>query len=766
MPAVAIPCFQAPQYAGRKGSLNLIGAGLNAARATTFGHGGMAMERATDLQTNGASGPMNLHVKLKAQSTARRGGCTLSPPPAPGNVRASVDLPNAQVTVSWNAVSGAASYKLERGHGDLGVQPTTVEWPDPNNTDHRDRIITDMFVTSNDRVSRTVNLATLSLPCGPDVVYSFRVSAYGNDVDYLEEYGPTEEATFGALTTSRGTSTGRSTARAPTQSPLCTPDLRAPVIDVIPLPQRSAQIRWGVVLGADTYIVEAREKQSGDMGWVEVRSDSHTDKAKTAYDISLDEIVPFKGLADHPYEYQFRVKAKDSSGAVPESDYSDVITIVDSPIKSVNGDSREGEMKIRWHTAGSGAQYTVRWRKISNKETNSHTSENWRPVEWRSSHAGSEYDWDSETTSSHSYDIDNEDRGIVEGEIYAVQLNYTVGSQRYFSARERYAWVSDRRGGYSRIRRGGERVGNYPLGFPLNDPLAPNNKTYAYRICADTFSSVEARQNEWIALIEHALEQWELATDGLVKMDPVMDQSGNRAPCVRYQDDVDPVLARLYAYEEGLLGEEIEINITTISEFINTLSYVGDFVKEDRERNEIVMVNLDLQRITEFEGDELWEFSSDLGLSDCVFTSSACAHTVFVGHDILGNHVLIPYVTTRVTTDILLPSDYRNDSLVVPPVTFNTCSGTYSKAYEKLVHEGGHALGIGSGDWFQKDLDPNTVEAYLEDHPPLVDSVMNYDQDSKALLVVYETIEKFREPDCSPHPMDIMAIFALYQTFD
>ena len=354
---------------------------------------------------------------------------------------------------------------------------------------------------------------------------------------------------------------------------------------------------------------------------------------------------------------------------------------------------------------------------------------------------------------------------VLTGSIDAVQLNYSVDDAVYFSAREPYAWISRWRGGADPPF-SGERVAGHPLNRPLNDPLAPNNKTYAYRICVDTFSTIEERQNEWIALIEHALEQWELATDGLVKMDPVMDQSGNRAPCVRYQDDVDPVLARLYAYEEGLLGEEIEINITTISEFINTLSYVGDFVKEDRERNEIVMVNLDLQRITEFEGDELWEFSSDLGLSDCVFTSSACAHTVFVGHDILGNHVLIPYVTTRVTTDILLPSDYRNDSLVVPPVTFNTCSGTYSDAYEKLVHEGGHALGIGSGDWFQKDLDPNTVEAYLEDHPPLVDSVMNYDQDSKALLVVYETIEKFREPDCSPHPMDIMAIFALYQTFD
>ena len=366
---------------------------------------------------------------------------------------------------------------------------------------------------------------------------------------------------------------------------------------------------------------------------------------------------------------------------------------------------------------------------------------------------------------SSMYPFSTGENPVLTGSIDAVQLNYSVDDAVYFSAREPYAWISRWRGGADPPF-SGERVAGHPLNGPLNDPLAPNNKTYAHLICADTFSTLEERQNEWIALIEHALEQWEMATDGLVMMDPVLDQSGNRAPCVRYQDIVDPVLARLYAYEEGLLGEEIEINITTISEFINTLSYVGDFDKEDRERNEIVMVNLDLQRLTEFTGDDLWEFSSDLGLSDCIFTSSACTHTRFVGHDILGNHVRIPFVTTRVTTDILLRSDHRNDSLVVPPVTFNTCSGTYSDAYESLVHEAGHALGIGSGDWFPKDLHSDSLEAYLEDHPPLVDSVMNWDEHSKALLVVDGTISNFREPDCSPHPMDIMAIYAIYQTVD
>ena len=536
-----------------------------------------------------------------------------------------------------------------------------------------------------------------------------------------------------------------------------------PQVDVIPLHQRRAQLRWNNINGASSYEVRVA-KPGEDIGTL-VPSGCFASTPGTECNILLDNITGGDGLADldagEGYRIRVTVHFTDTSKA---SQYSDVI-IVDSPIRSINGDSRQGKLKIKWDSVGSNnAQYTVRWRRISDKDTNPHSSENWRPVEWR---PDSEFDWDSATTSSTEYDINNSAKGIVDEEIYAVQLNYTIGSNQYFSAREHYAWVSDRRGGYNRIRRSGERVGNIPLGFPLNDPLARNNKTYAYRICADTFASDKTRQDEWIALIEHALEQWELASDGLVMMDHALDENGNRAPCVRYQDYAGPVLQWLRANTSGLLGDEVEINITTVSEFINTLSYVGDFDREDRERNEIVMVDIDLQRLTGFTGGELWEFSNDLNLSDCIFTSTSCTFTRFVGADVLGVYIKpIPHVTTRLTTDIMLRSDRRLDPRVIPTVTFNACSSPYSKAYEDLVHEAGHALGIGAGDWSPKDLDPDTIEAYMDDHPPLVESVMNYDEHSKRLLLDDSTIDYKGEPDCSPHPMDIMAIFALYQTVD
>ena len=70
-------------------------------------------------------------------------------------------------------------------------------------------------------------------------------------------------------------------------------------------------------------------------------------------------------------------------------------------------------------------------------------------------------------------------------------------------------------------------------------------------------------------------------------------------------------------------------------------------------------------------------------------------------------------------------------------MTFNACpepDSHFNYPYGLLVHEAGHALGV--------------------DHPDVnqfTDSIMNYIRN---------------EPDCSPHPFDILAIYALYQTVD
>lgn len=74
-------------------------------------------------------------------------------------------------------------------------------------------------------------------------------------------------------------------------------------------------------------------------------------------------------------------------------------------------------------------------------------------------------------------------------------------------------------------------------------------------------------------------------------------------------------------------------------------------------------------------------------------------------------------------------------------VQFNRCADTSAVAYPVLVHEVGHALGIRSG---------GTSAASDSSHPAIPDAVMYYALNS--------------ETGCSPSPIDVMALYAIYQS--
>ena len=132
-------------------------------------------------------------------------------------------------------------------------------------------------------------------------------------------------------------------------------------------------------------------------------------------------------------------------------------------------------------------------------------------------------------------------------------------------------------------------------------------------------------------------------------------------------------------------------------------------------------------------------------------------------------------------SDLNMPADVAFNTCMpdITPASLGDDPDEGYKAYTIAVHEAGHALGL-SG-FSIKDLlssfvpdfiapllnrpiiwfEPNDGQRYVTSHPTIPDSVLNYDKLDK---IRYPIDSEFAEPDCSPHPFDIMAIYALYQT--
>ena len=100
----------------------------------------------------------------------------------------------------------------------------------------------------------------------------------------------------------------------------------------------------------------------------------------------------------------------------------------------------------------------------------------------------------------------------------------------------------------------------------------------------------------------------------------------------------------------------------------------------------------------------------------------------------------------------MLVSPGLNTSIDREDTLFNTCKRGASYIdffnYRTMVHEAGHALGLSNFSYYEA-----LSSAVAHSHIP--DSVMNNDR--RVSLIV-------DEPDCSPHPFDVMALEALYQT--
>ncbi len=305
----------------------------------------------------------------------------------------------------------------------------------------------------------------------------------------------------------------------------------------------------------------------------------------------------------------------------------------------------------------------------------------------------------------------------------------------------------------------------FPLQQRLGARTADGYPLYAYRICTETFRpSNDTRIAAWVTLINHAMQQWQTATDGLIRTERETDTLGQFKPCADYAGLIRVIADDIAMFKPASTPSEDEQLKQLIQDFLQRFKDTGiilddkkieekygdeDHTLRDIEANEIIMFNqghpIDtITRVVAFP-----EFARDVRLEEsCWYFSGG------VFDD--GVKMCVPGGDTGPdgTRDIFIRrSTYEGGGgnpvypLAVPAANarFNKCLNqgdvVSRSAYGDFLHEAGHVLGIG-GSGSGHPGDPSPKEYF--------DSVMDYNSERG-------------QPNCAPYPLDIMAIYALYQ---
>ena len=497
-------------------------------------------------------------------------------------------------------------------------------------------------------------------------------------------------------------------------------------LDVTPLPGREARLSWDGVPGADGYVVEVRDPDAqGEtppfsniwptvVGTITCAASSVGGQEKCGQDIKLYDIFRSRGLTHAPYAYRFRVKTTDSEGL--DNPYSEEITIIDNPIIRADGDSRDtddgkGQAKLTWPDIDGANRYWLRFRKSSVDPT----SDGWVPVHFEDSEERPKNGQAGDQGLISPYIIGDLERK----NIYAIQLNYETDDGEVYSGQDVYVWP------YT------EAAHNISIAaIPLRHR---QDRHYYYHICVPSF----APSNElWVPLITDALEEWETATDDLVLLRPIASMD-----CADYSPFTQRIESKV---QEELTGSPSPVppdSITTlIMDLLEEFRETGVLIPGETEEHLLGDVQMDDRSQNEIRGISLWTDSNQFmfkhGLLDiaeqfypfcfahlmetprsgggCAFSSSSMSRDILIG------------VVGELTSGPSVDNDFR--------VQFDTCL-PHSYYYGLLVHEAGHILGAGHAV-----------------NDGRLDSVMNYG-------VIGGTIGY-----CSPSALDVLAIYALYQT--
>ena len=439
---------------------------------------------------------------------------------------------------------------------------------------------------------------------------------------------------------------------------------------------------------------------------------------------------------------------------------SETIIISDTPIISIDGDSRapimgrdttpgipytRGKAAVKWTEQPNVTSYTIRWKELGmDRLGNPHTDRLW---EMDSTSVPPDFDG-TETiisTSQTTYEIQN----LKLNKLYAVQLNHTrstaTGEERVFAARDFHVYPSARAAGE------GERIASAPLKPQLL------NKEYQYAVCVGTFPGDPVR---WRAYIEHALEQWQIATNNLVKMTPALDDLGSPQQCADYGEYAQDITTDVALY---VINREIVGTDATAAEIEARVSIdVHNLLKSTRDRrlvrkaqaidpgvSEVLMFSNPIVRGMTL-GTAFLQISRLVGREPCAEPDAevpACAKfsnpfgdDEKVSVDLIFNRKVF-LSTVPDLTEAHFPGGDRTPER--GDIRFNSCEGTHP-IYSALIHEAGHALGITGGAEMLDEKDP----ALSHFNPKILEAALSYGT----------------EHGCFPHPLDIAVIYAMYQT--
>ena len=510
-------------------------------------------------------------------------------------------------------------------------------------------------------------------------------------------------------------------------------------LQITPLSLRRAKLTWTGDPDADQYRVVAEYQVGASL------FSQGFDLTSEAHVIELDKIVGDTGLAHEDY-FTFRVVAKDTTGVIPDSDPSEDVMITDNPLLHAGGKAKasgSSQAKLEWTPDANASNYEIRYRPLGEYDGGEimadHTSIYWSTgLDWPYPGAVQTASQDSPGNKTIT--------GLTEGEIYAFQVNYEKGGKDVFSVRDAYVWPS------SDFPGNDGRVATYPF-FGHHQ-----NGEFEYVICESHFPP-----NDWVDwqdIITAAFEEWETAAGPLVTV--TRNTTGDCATGAMSDfimaDDAQSEVRMLDTTRGRSVWSFSEVKSDVFKGFCLTdgtdpggctTSFTGytGISHDDEKRREILdlLADDDLSMMDQIRG-----YFKLIG-------SERKAENVLQGVDVTFNRRNVDGSEKFTLNKLKNPDTVR----------FNTClnsagmaSGdpdTEYYAYSLSVHEAGHALGLSN-----ITLDPLVVliQPYHVAHPTIPDSALNYNYEASLPGggVVLE------EHDCSPHPFDVTAIHALYQT--